>query len=100
MYKAAFRNQTVAVKVFTQKVASINNTTPNHLIRQEVYTIKLTVNQLSYKFSLSLSLSLSLFLASPSLPIGANFKPTPASIHHLFGGSVHETQSHAVARVC
>ena len=36
VYKATFRNQTVAVKVFTQKVASINNTTPNHLIRQEV----------------------------------------------------------------
>ena len=36
VYKATFRKQTVAVKLFSQKVASINNTTPNHLIRQEV----------------------------------------------------------------
>lgn len=36
VYKAEFRGQAVAVKVFSSKAAAINNTTPNHLIRQEV----------------------------------------------------------------
>ncbi len=36
VYKAEFRGQAVAVKIFSQKVAAINNATPNHLVRQEV----------------------------------------------------------------
>ena len=45
VYRATFRKQTVAVKLFSQKVASINNTTPNHLIRQEVSTTPLLLIQ-------------------------------------------------------
>ncbi len=36
VYKANCRGETVAVKIFSQSVAAINNTTPNQLIRQEV----------------------------------------------------------------
>ena len=36
VYKAQLSGETVAVKVFSQTVASISNTTPNQLIRQEV----------------------------------------------------------------
>lgn len=36
VYKASVRERAVAVKVFLQSVASMGNTTPNQLIRQEV----------------------------------------------------------------
>lgn len=36
VYKANVHGHAVAVKVFSQSVASISNTTPNQLIRQEV----------------------------------------------------------------
>ena len=37
VYKASYNGQTVAVKIFSQSVASMNNTTPSQLIRQEVF---------------------------------------------------------------
>ena len=36
VYKATYRNRPVAVKIFSQKSAEINNTTPNYLLRLEV----------------------------------------------------------------
>ena len=36
VYKASYQNKTVAVKVFSHGMASMSNTTPNQLVRQEV----------------------------------------------------------------
>ena len=37
VYKSSYHGQTVAVKVFLPSAASMSNTTPNQLIRQEVH---------------------------------------------------------------
>lgn len=37
MYKAMYKGRPVAVKIFSEKTAKINNTTPNYLLRLEVY---------------------------------------------------------------
>ena len=37
VYKAMYRDKPVAVKIFSEKAAKINNTTPNYLLRLEVH---------------------------------------------------------------
>ena len=43
VYKATYRNKPVAVKIFSEKAAKINNTTPNYLLRLEVVCVCMCV---------------------------------------------------------